>query len=414
MPALRVLTRIRRQLRSGFLRFLRAEAASGVLLIAASVIAIVIANSRIGGAFQALWERPFPLPLAGPAVALRPLEVINEGLMTLFFLVVGLELKRELVQGELASLRRAALPIIAALGGMAAPAGVYLLITRGTELTRGWAVPTATDIAFTLGVMTLLGRRVPLWLKVFVTALAIADDLGAVVIIGLFYSGHFSPAALLEAAGLLLILAALNRLRVQRLLPYLFIGALLFAALLHSGVHPTLAGVILGLFVPLTGATEGEGEEDSPLHRLLHALHGVVAFAILPLFALANAGVHLPLAELSALFTHRATLAVALGLLVGKPVGITLATLLALRLRIGALPSHGRLSQVLGAAMLAGIGFTMSIFTAQLAFPVGVTQSAAKLGILVGSLLSSLIGALWLGLVAPKQPSAAEEPTKRA
>ena len=390
-----------------FLRFVRAETTGGLVLMAATALALVLANSRAAPAFSALWHhRAFaPLGRLGPELTLHGL--IDDGLMAVFFLLVGLEIKRELIVGELASLRRAALPAVAALGGMVAPALVYLLFARGSDATAGWGIPTATDIAFTVGVMVLLGRRVPAWIKVFVTALAIVDDLGAVLLIALFYTSAPSLPALALSGGATAVLLLLNRLGVQRLLPYLVVGVLLWGAMLASGVHATLAGVVLGMCVPLRGRPSESGEDaeaPSPLHRLEHALQLPVAMVILPLFALANAGVALPLSRgpLVAALHAPAPQGVFFGLVVGKPLGIWAASFLAVRLGIGELPARGRFVQLLGAAMLAGIGFTMSIFIAGLAFPDEARLSAAKLGILAGSLVSALAGAAFLGLVTPK------------
>lgn len=393
-----------------FLRFVRAETTGGLVLMAATAVALVLANSRAAPALAALWHHRVGAPLGrlGPTLTLH--QLVDDGLMAVFFLLVGLEIKRELIVGELASLRRAALPAVAALGGMVAPALVYLLFARGSDATAGWGIPTATDIAFTVGVLALLGPRVPTWIKVFVTALAIVDDLGAVLLIALFYTHAPSLPALAAAGGATAVLLLLNRLGVQRLLPYLVVGVLLWGAMLASGVHATLAGVVLGMCVPLKGraAPPEEAEAPSPLHRLEHALQLPVAMVVLPLFALANAGVALPLSRgplLSALHAP-APQGVFFGLLVGKPLGIWAASFLAVKLGIGELPAQGRFVQLLGAAMLAGIGFTMSIFIAGLAFPDEARLSAAKLGILAGSLASAVAGAAFLRLVTRKEAAA--------
>ncbi|MFO0578228.1 MAG: Na+/H+ antiporter NhaA [Polyangia bacterium] len=452
--------RLRVRAQTTFLRFLQAEATGGVLLIIATVVAMVLANSRYAEPFAALWQNHLELRFGRFAIELTVHEWINDGLMACFFLVVGLEIKRELLQGELASFRRAALPVLAAVGGMAAPGLIFTLVTSGTGHGRGWGIPTATDIAFTVGVMTLLGRRVPLWSKVFVTALAIADDLGAVVVIALFYSGKLVPAALIGVVGSTLLLIGMNRLGVRRLAPYLLVGAMLWVAMLRSGVHATLAGVILGMCIPLResrpltdfldtaeralrvlrspdrhgpgdGAEPGADEAHSPLHhtehkeavlasvldaifglrsplhRLGHALHDAVALGVLPLFALCNAGVRLPQqeAEIRAALAQPVTAGVFFGLLVGKPLGILIASYLAVKLRLGELPAGGTFRQLLGAALLAGIGFTMSIFITGLAYADADLVTSAKLGILGGSLVSATLGALWLRFVAPARPA---------
>jgi NhaA family Na+:H+ antiporter len=450
--------RLRLRAQTTFLRFLQAETTGGVLLIIATAVAMLLANSRYAEPFAALWQNHLELRFGRFAIELTVHEWINDGLMACFFLVVGLEIKRELLQGELGSFRRAALPVLAAVGGMAAPGLIFTLVTQGTGHGRGWGIPTATDIAFTVGVMTLLGRRVPLWSKVFVTALAIADDLGAVVVIALFYTGTLALGALAWVAGATLVLVGMNRLGVRRLAPYLIVGAMLWVAMLRSGVHATLAGVILGMCIPLResrpladfldaseralrvlrrpgrpkgsdGSDGGDGADEaqpplahtehkeavlaavldaivglrSPLHRLGHALHGAVAIGVLPLFALCNAGVRLPLQgpELTAALLQPVTAGVFFGLLVGKPIGIVAASFLAVRLRLGELPVGGTFRQLFGAAMLAGIGFTMSIFITGLAYAEPALVTSAKLGILGGSLASATLGALWLRFVAP-------------
>ena len=464
--ATRAAKTLQRRVQTTFFRFLKAEATSGILLILATGLAMVLANSRFSLHFTEFWHQHLTLRIGRLALQLSLHEWLNDGLMALFFLVVGLEIKRELVQGELASLKRAALPVLAALGGMVAPGLVYYLQNRGLPTASGWAIPTATDIAFTVGVMTLLGRRVPLWVKVFVTALAIADDLGAVVVIAVFYTGKLALYPSLVAAGLTLVLLLLNRFGVRRLTIYLGVGVLLWLAMLKSGLHPTLTGVILGMCVPIgtrrspadfisaaehaiaayqhadaTSATtpapaetaqeqaeQGDREETalaavldaieglkSPLHRLEHALHHWVALGILPLFALANAGVVLPsLTQLREILLQPVTRGVFFGLLVGKPLGIFVASVLAVKLRIGELPVQGRLSQLLGAAMLAGIGFTMSIFITGLAFTDPQQIMEAKLGIIGGSLASALLGAVVLRLLGAPRPKRPERPSSDA
>lgn len=404
--------RLRQQARALFLRFLRAEATGGALLILAAAVAMVLANSAHAERFAGLWHHPLRLGLGRFALELSLHAWINDGLMAAFFLVVGLEIKRELVHGELASPRRAALPVLAALGGMAVPGLLFTVLTWGTGLGRGWGIPTATDIAFTVGVMTLLGRRVPLWSKVFVTALAIADDLGAVVVIALFYTGRLALAPLVGVAGVTLLLLALNRLRVRRLGPYLILGLPLWVAMLQSGVHATLAGVILGLSVPVSLDEQVAHEPAEPGSTLEHVLHRTVTLFVLPLFALCNAGVALPRfgPELWETLRHPVTAGVSCGLLLGKPLGICAASLLAVRLRLGELPAGATFRQLAGAAMLAGIGFTMSIFIAGLAYSEPRLIASAKLGILLGSLGSALLGAAWLALVAGRQAATPASP----
>jgi len=365
--------------------FLRLEAAGGVVLMIAAAIAMVVANSPLA-------------PLYESVLRFRPW--INDGLMALFFLVVGLELKREMVEGHLASWQRAALPAIGAAGGMAFPALIYVLFNTGDpEALRGWAIPTATDIAFALGVLALLGPRVPTALKAILLSIAIFDDLGAIVIIALFY-GHSVSLPLLGAVVLVMAaLALLNRTGVRQPLVWTLAGGLLWFVVLKSGVHATLAGVILALFIPMRG--QGEPGSEGLLHRMERTLHPWVAYLILPLFAFANAGV--ALAGLSpSVLLQPVPLGVMLGLFLGKPVGILAVSALAVRLKMAALPPGTSWTQVLGLAMLCGIGFTMSLFIAALAATHdGGPIALAKLGVLTGTLLSGIAGYCVLRKVLP-------------
>ncbi|KUM39849.1 Na+/H+ antiporter NhaA [Pseudomonas sp. EpS/L25] len=364
------------------IKFCAAEAAGGIVLMVAAALALVVANSPLAdGYFASLHWYVGGLSLS---------HWINDGLMALFFLLVGLEIKRELAVGQLASWGDRALPGLAALGGMLVPALLYALVNRHDPQTlAGWAIPAATDIAFALGVLSLLGSRVPPSLKVFLSALAILDDLGAVVIIALFYTSDLSTSMLLAAAGLVAVLFVLNRLKVRTLLPYLLVGALLWFCLLRSGIHATLAGVILALFIPL-GDTEADAA--SPLLRLESALHPWVAFLIVPLFGFANAGVSL--AGISpANLLDPVPLGVALGLFLGKQVGISLLVLLAIRSGLARLPEGASWLQLYGVALLCGIGFTMSLFIGALAFPTApFLVDEVKIGVLLGSMLSALAG----------------------
>ncbi|MDT3719067.1 Na+/H+ antiporter NhaA [Pseudomonas oryzihabitans] len=363
-------------------KFCAAEAAGGIVLMVAAALALVVANSPLADSYFASlhWD------VGGLSLS----HWINDGLMALFFLLVGLEIKRELAVGQLASWGDRALPGLAALGGMLVPALLYALVNRHDPQTlAGWAIPAATDIAFALGVLSLLGSRVPVSLKVFLSALAILDDLGAVLIIALFYTSDLSISMLLAAAGLVAVLFVLNRLKVTALLPYLLVGALLWFCLLRSGIHATLAGVILALFIPL-GDTEVDAA--SPLLRLESALHPWVAFLIVPLFGFANAGVSL--AGISpANLLDPVPLGVALGLFLGKQVGISLLVLLAIRSGLARLPEGASWLQLYGVALLCGIGFTMSLFIGALAFPAApFLVDEVKIGVLLGSLLSALAG----------------------
>jgi len=366
----------------------RSPAASGVALMFAAALAFVWANSPWADAYGSLLATPVAVEV-GAAGLHKPLLLwINDGLMALFFLMVGLEVKREIVQGELSSVRKAALPVAAALGGMVVPALLYALINLGGPGQAGWAIPMATDIAFALGVLALLGDRVPTSLKVFLAALAVADDIGAVAVIALFYTSKLSLTALLIAAGLGGLLLVLNRLKVQNLGLYLLVGAALWVAVLKSGVHATIAGVILAMAIPLHGV---EDDDHSPLVHLEHTLHPWVSWLVLPVFALANAGVTVLGAEIELL--HPVALGTAAGLVLGKSLGIPVFSWFAVRSGLGQLPEGASWGHVIGVGLLGGIGFTMSIFVAGLAFTDPALLDTAKLGILGSSLLAGVIGA---------------------
>lgn len=364
--------------------FLTNQSTGGLVLIGTAAVALLIANSALGPAYEALLST-----YLGP---MSVIHWINDGLMALFFLLVGLEIKREMVDGQLSTWSRRILPGIAALGGMAVPALLYLAFNSGPT-ARGWAIPAATDIAFALGVISLLGTRVPASLRVFLAALAIIDDLGAVIIIALFYTAKLSIIDLAGAAGVVALLFALNRRGVRRLAPYLLLGALLWLLVYRSGIHATLAGVLLALAIPMDGRPgQSDDASVSPLHRLEHALHIPVGFLIVPLFALANAGVPFLDLSLDAL-TAPVTLGVAAGLLLGKPLGVFGLSMLAVRLGLADAPAHASPWQMFGVALVCGIGFTMSLFIGLLAFPAApILISEAKIGILAGSLLSGLLG----------------------
>ncbi|WP_210493548.1 Na+/H+ antiporter NhaA [Microvirga antarctica] len=366
-------------------RFLDSEAAGGILLMAVTVLALICANSPLSRAyFDALGTY---------VLGLSVLHWINDALMALFFLLVGLEIKREFLDGQLSTWPRRVLPGIAALGGMVVPALVYVAVTwKEPALLRGWAIPAATDIAFALGVLAVLGSRIPPSLKIFLTALAILDDLGAIIIIALFYTSDLSLPMLAAAFGCIAVLIACNRFGVRSLVPYLLIGALLWFFVLKSGIHATLAGVVLALTIPLDPNPKATRAETSPLHRLEHGLHGWVAFAIIPIFGFANAGVSF------AGFTPSALLAplpmgIALGLLIGKQVGVFGFSMLAFRFGLADVPAGATRLQCYGVALLCGIGFTMSLFIGALAFPDSpALNDATKIGVLAGSILSALAG----------------------
>ncbi|BDG72873.1 Na+/H+ antiporter NhaA [Roseomonas fluvialis] len=378
---------------SALRRFLDGQSSAGLMLMGAAALALVIANSPLQAGYDALLR-----------TYLGPLSVghwINDGLMAVFFLLVGLEIKRETLDGQLSTWSRRALPGIAAAGGMAVPALVYLAFAA-EPAPQGWAIPAATDIAFALGILSLLGPRVPVSLRVFLTALAIIDDLGAVIIIALFYTAGLSLPDLAGAAVVVGVLFAMNRGGVRSLTPYLLLGLLLWLLILRSGVHATLAGVVLALTIPLQ-PTPGRPDHEaaSPLHRLEHALHIPVGFLIVPVFGLANAGV--PILGLSAeALVAPVTLGVGLGLVVGKLVGVLGFSLLAIRLGLADMPAYAGRLQLTGIALLCGVGFTMSLFITLLAFPEdALLQAQAKLGILGGSLVAGVLGYALLH-VAPR------------
>ncbi len=375
--------------------FLHGEAAGGIVLMAVAALALVVANSPAAPLYFGV--------LKSYVLGLSVLHWINDALMAVFFLLVGLEIKREMLDGQLSSWARRALPGFAALGGMVAPALVYVGFNLGSpETLRGWAIPAATDIAFALGVLSLLGSRVPASLKIFLTALAILDDLGAVIIIAIFYTAELSGLHLGLAAAALVALVALNRLGVLRLAPYLLLGAALWYFTLKSGVHATLAGVALALTIPLTPSPAKPDSTVSPLHRLEHALHPYVAFLIIPIFGFANAGVSFAGLGLSTL-GQTVPLGIMLGLFLGKQIGVFGFGWLAIRAGLADLPARASWAQFYGIALLCGIGFTMSLFIGLLAFPASeALQDQTKIGVLAGSLLSGLCGWLLLRLAKPE------------
>ncbi|WP_313808770.1 Na+/H+ antiporter NhaA [Sphingobium sp.] len=380
--------------RSALRDFLTSEAGGGVLLMVAAVLALLLANLPGGKhAYHALVHAQI-----GPVLAqeMGPMTVhswINDGLMAIFFLAVGLEIKRELVDGDLSTGQRRRLPFIAAVAGMVAPACVYLLFVKGRhELAGGWAIPAATDIAFAIGVAALLGRRVPASLKLMLTAIAIVDDMGAVAIIALAYTQHIDVPALCAAGGVLLLMFAMNRLGVWKLAPYLLAFAALWYFTLLSGVHATVAGVLTAMSIPIR-RTPGEPDAaDSPLHRLEYGVHPWSAYLIVPLFGFVNAGISLDAAGFGALFTPL-PMGVASGLFLGKQTGIFAAIWIADRVGLAKRPAGVNWMQIYGMALLCGIGFTMSLFIGALAFPHSpMLVEQAKIGILAGSLLSAIVG----------------------
>jgi len=402
-------------------QFLDTEASGGVVLLAAAMVALVWANSPWSASYRTLWSTELTLGL-GRYVLVEDLQHwVNDALMAVFFLVVGLEIKRELVHGDLRDRRAAAMPTIAAAGGMVVPALLYLLVTAGSGASRGWGIPMATDIAFAVGVMALLGPRVPASLKLFLLTLAIVDDIGAIVVIAVFYAGEIQPEFLLTAAALIGAMLGLRRAGVVWLAPYVVLGSGVWLATQASGVHATIAGVVLGLLAPaqrlIPGAVArhwagdladepGPAELDamtrlarsavSPAERLEHLLHPWTSFLIVPLFALANAGVELGGDSFAGPGAARATVGVVLGLVAGKTLGITAAAWLAVRTGLGRLPEGATWPMVAGVAALGGIGFTVALFIAELAFAPGPLQDAAKIGVLSASALAAALGATML------------------
>lgn len=416
--------------------FARIEASGGVILLIFAIIAMLWANSPWAASYYHLWETELAITIGGLSFSHHLIEWVNDGLMVIFFFVVGLEIKRQLTTGELSRPRRAVLPLAAALGGMLAPAGIYLLLNAGGPGEAGWGIPMATDIAFTLGILALLGSRAPLSLKVFFTALAIADDLGAVLVIALFYTSDISWISLLIAAVILVALFGLNRARVYEPLPYALLGIGLWLAFLDSGIHPTIAGVLLAITIPtrsppdtgsllaqcisvldefespVAGQSLSQNRQQaaaqtletvadrmqSPAQRLEHNLHPWTTYVVLPIFALANAGVTL---QFDLNLFGPVSLGIVLGLLVGKPLGISLLTWLAVRLNLAELPSDVGWPELISTSFLAGIGFTMSLFIASAAFKDAALLAEAKLGILIASVLAGILGSVLLIVTSP-------------
>jgi NhaA family Na+:H+ antiporter len=441
-PSIELPSRPVERLLAPIQRFLHVQASSGVVLLVCTAAALVLANSPWAKGFAAFWKTPVELQVGAFRLAdtLGHL-IINDGLMTIFFFVVGLEIKREIVGGELAELRKALLPVIAAAGGMLMPAVVYLVFQWGQPGQRGWAIPMATDIAFVVGFLALFGERVPFGLKIFLLSLAIVDDLGAVLIIALAFSEPLVWSWLGVAAVGLVATSLLNFLGVRQVAVYVLVGVVVWLGFLEGGIHPTVAGVVLGLMTParpwlgeslfeqmLGGLWHDEtrpakepvekladvkrlqfaaGETVAPLHRLESALHPWVAYGIMPLFALANAGVRLEAAALG----EPVAAAVAAGLVIGKPLGILLFCFVGIRLGVTALPAGVSWRMLIGAACLAGIGFTMALFLNGLAFPAASfaeQEAAGKIGVLTGSLISAALGAVVLATALRRSPTGGE------
>jgi len=354
---------MKQQLSTLFNEFFSSEKSSAIVLLACTALSLALANSPFGAGYASVWKISAGLTIE---------HWINDGLMAVFFLLIGLEIERELYIGELNSVRRAALPAIAAIGGMLAPAAIYAFFNAGTDTMSGFGIPMATDIAFAIGIMALLGKRVPPALKVFLVALAIIDDMGAIIIIALFYATAISPLFLAAGALTFAVMLILNRLEIKRVAPYLLLGAALWFFLLKSGIHATIAGVLTAFAVPF-----GDGGESSPSYRLQHLLHLPVGFVIMPLFALANTCIPVS-AEHILPVINPLTLGIVAGLTIGKPLGIVTCSLAAVKAGIARMPERAGAAHILGAGMLAGIGFTMSIFIAILAFESTASPAGAS------------------------------------
>lgn len=416
--------------------FLHKEASGGILLIIFTVIALAWANSPWSDSYHDLWHTYISFNAGSLALKLSFHHWINDGLMVIFFFVVGLEIKRELLVGELSSFKKASLPVAGAIGGMLIPALIYVIFNSGTEAINGWGVPMATDIAFVIGILAILGSRVPIGLKVFVVSLAIADDIGAVLVIAIFYTSHISMSSLLTAAVIVVLLIIINKLGVKSLIIYSILGLLLWLSVLQSGIHATIAGVLLAFTIPakarintkrfsektgeLLDKFEKAGEHGenvlsnetrqtdvmaieenckkilTPLQRFEHGLHPWSSFIIMPVFALANAGVTLKGMDLGAALTSSVSIGIIAGLFLGKQFGIFAFSWLAVKTKLASLPAGVRWSKIYGAGILAGIGFTMSLFIAGLAFTDDSILNLSKIGILTASLIAGLVGYLFL------------------
>ena len=374
-----------------FITFFNSEKSGGLVLIICTVLSLLAANMFPGSGYPEIWGDH----VGGSSVQ----HWINDGLMTIFFLLIGLELEREIYAGELSGFRSATLPMIGALGGMLVPAGLYLMVNLNTSLQSGAGIPMATDIAFAVGILSLLGSRVPASLKVFLTALAVIDDLGAILVIAFFYTSTLVLSNLAVAIGIFCLLLILNRLKIHWLLPYLIGGVLMWYFMLHSGIHATITGVLLAFTIPF-----GDGSEKSPSYRLQHFLHLPVAFIILPLFALANTGILLGNDWLHGL-ESTSSIGIFIGLVLGKPLGILLFSLAAVGLGLCTLPPDLKWKHIAGAGFLGGIGFTMSIFITLLAFNREDLINSSKISVLIASTIAGIIGFIWLNKTLPgKRP----------
>lgn len=371
-----------------FQEFFNSEKTGGIILIACTLLSMVLANSGVQDIYMGFWETDFN----GHSIT----HWINDGLMSIFFLLIGLELEREIYIGELSDLKSASFPIIAAIGGVLVPAGIYLLINQGTAYQDGAGIPMATDIAFAIGMLALLGSRVPTNLKIFITALAVIDDLCAIIVIAIFYSKGFSLLYLGIAAVIFVVMLVLNRLKVHNLIPYLILGVGMWYCMLYSGIHATIAGVLVAFAIPF-----GDGDEESPSYILQHLLHKPVAFIIVPLFALANTAIHFEPGWAASLQSSL-SMGIIAGLVAGKPLGILLFAFAAVLFGISKLPEGLRWQHITGVSFLAGIGFTMSIFVALLAFENPYFVGTAKIATIAASLLAAVSGLLILKIILNK------------
>jgi NhaA family Na+:H+ antiporter len=427
-----------------FQYFFRAEASSSILLAGATVLAFVWANSAFSSSYHDFWQTEFSLVLGDYSISKTLRDWIDEGFMTIFFFIVGLEIKREILVGELATLKKAMLPAAAAVGGMVFPALIYFGFNRGLPGVGGWGIPMATDIAFAMGAISVLGRRLPAGIRIFLSALAIVDDLGAVIVIALFYTEKIVALYLLTGIVIFLLMVIANLLWIRRTLVYAFLGIALWLAFLGSGLHATVAGVIVAMCIPARGKyptekfvekvagylgqvdcpTDGCGysillnekhmdavqsielachDVETPLQRLEHSLHPWVVFVIVPLFALANAGLTIGEMDVSAALASPVMLGILCGLLFGKPVGITLFSWLAVKLKLSSLPAGVTWAHVFGTGILGGIGFTMSLFITDLSFRQPAMMDYAKVGVLLGSILAGIAGLLYLTATSSKR-----------
>ncbi len=382
--------------------FLKLESASGILLMIAAVLAMIIANSPLSYLYESLLDVPVEIRIGALHIAKPLILWINDGLMAVFFFLIGLELKRELMEGALSNPKNLVLPTFAAVGGMLVPAIIYASINWNDPVAvKGWAIPAATDIAFALGILAFFGKRVPIALKVFLVSLAIMDDMGAIIIIAIFYTSDLSTSSLIIAAVAIIVLSFLNHYKMKHLPPYLLVGLVLWVAVLKSGVHATLAGVLLAFFIPLKTTSDNE---QSLAKSLEHDLHGTVSFVIIPIFAFANAGVSLKGLSLSSIL-EPVPLGIILGLFFGKQIGVMLFSFIAIKLKVASLPENVNWKQLYGVSFLCGIGFTMSLFIGSLAFEQSGTEEIFlndRLGILIGSTISAIIGYFYLNKVLPR------------